>query len=95
MEACARSSASNSRAWFRHEFCFYSLQSAASYLPLTCRDLSVKMDHQLWLEIIEPTSYINHEALRDELQMTVLSYDDDVLGQDGSKQTSLCFFNFF
>ncbi|XP_065070909.1 uncharacterized protein LOC135695672 [Rhopilema esculentum] len=48
-------------------------------------ELSVKMDHQLWLEIIEPTSYINHEALRDELQMTVLSYDDDVLGQDGNE----------
>eukprot|EP00112_Aurelia_sp_Birch-Aquarium-sp1_P015939 Seg3570.1 transcript_id=Seg3570.1/GoldUCD/mRNA.D3Y31 product="hypothetical protein" protein_id=Seg3570.1/GoldUCD/D3Y31 len=45
-------------------------------------DLSMKTESQFWQEIIEPTSFIDHEALRDELQMHVLSYDDDVIKQD-------------
>lgn len=45
-------------------------------------DLSTKSESELWQEIIDPTSYISHEALRDELQMNVLSYDDDVVTRD-------------
>jgi len=39
-------------------------------------------EDELWQEIIEPTSLLDHSGLRDELQMRILSYDSDVLLQD-------------
>lgn len=55
---------------------------SSPFLLFYLSDLSMKTESQFWQEIIEPTSFIDHEALRDELQMHVLSYDDDVIKQD-------------
>ena len=49
-------------------------------------ELSKSTESHFWQEIIEPTSLLDHNALRDELQMSVLSYDNDVLLQDLGKQ---------
>ena len=59
----------------------YNLLSSLNIYNLSS-DLSMKTESQFWQEIIEPTSFMDHEALRDELQMHVLSYDDDVIKQD-------------
>ena len=55
------------------------------YFTLIRSDLSKRTEGQFWQEIIEPTSYLDHISLRDELQMNVLSYDDDAMQQDIGK----------
>eukprot|EP00794_Sanderia_malayensis_P017931 gene17931-19720_t len=42
-------------------------------------DLLSKSESDVWKDIINPTTLISHEALRDELQMQVLAYDDDAV----------------
>ena len=57
------------------------------FIPIFLRDPS--SEDELWQEIIEPTSLLDHSGLRDELQMRILSYDSDVLLQDIGKLSPL------
>ena len=56
-------------------------------IPIPLRDPSSECE--LWQEIIEPTSLLDHSGLRDELQMRILLYDSDVLLQDIGKLSPL------